>query len=56
MIELFLFTLLSTVSPEEELNLYCSEVVGIPYASDQFTDEQWNQFILCKKQSAHYFS
>ena len=34
---------------EEQVNRQCSAIVGIPYASDNFTDEEWNRFLLCKK-------
>lgn len=26
----------------------CSAVVGIPYASDNFTDKEWQDFLDCK--------
>lgn len=26
----------------------CSVVVGIPYASDNFTDKEWQEFLQCK--------
>jgi hypothetical protein len=29
------------------VNKLCAEVVGIPYASDNFSDEDWKQFKSC---------
>jgi hypothetical protein len=29
------------------VNRLCAEVVGIPYASDNFSDEDWQQFKSC---------
>ena len=29
------------------VNRLCAEVVGIPYASDNFSDEDWKQFKSC---------
>ena len=31
----------------EQINQFCSYVVGIPYASDNFTDEEWERFKFC---------
>lgn len=28
-------------------NKFCADAVGIPYASDNFTDEEWNEFQKC---------
>jgi hypothetical protein len=33
---------------EETVNQFCAYVVGIPYASDNFTDEEWKRFKFCK--------
>lgn len=47
------FILLSTlpISAQElytaNINKVCAEIVGIPYASDNFTDEEWEQFKEC---------
>ena len=30
---------------EESVNQFCAYVVGIPYASDNFTDEEWKNYI-----------
>lgn len=29
------------------INKICAKLVGIPYASDNFTDEEWEQFKTC---------
>jgi len=29
------------------VNRVCAAIVGIPYASDNFTDEEWQQFKDC---------
>jgi hypothetical protein len=29
------------------VNRLCAELVGIPYASDDFSDEEWEQFKSC---------
>jgi len=31
------------------VNRVCAAIVNIPYASDNFTDEEWNQFQDCVK-------
>jgi len=33
----------------EYVNKMCSYLVGIPYASDNFTDEEWERFKVCRK-------
>lgn len=45
MIDLFLITHLIASNPETQK--FCAEVVGIPYASDNFTDQEWEQFQRC---------
>jgi len=40
---------LSEVDASERINMFCAEVVGIPYASDTFTDEEWNRFVYCRE-------
>ena len=37
------------VEKSEVVNRFCSEVVGIPYASDNFTDEEWERFVYCRE-------
>lgn len=51
---LLTFTLILTTAPVYSQELYiininkiCAELVGIPYASDNFTDEEWEQFKTC---------
>lgn len=29
------------------INRVCAAIVGIPYASDNFSDEEWEQFKKC---------
>jgi len=45
MIDIFLATQLIAANPETQK--FCAEVVGIPYASDNFTDEEWERFQKC---------
>jgi hypothetical protein len=45
MISFLLATTLITST--EQVNRFCAKVVGIPYASDNFTDEEWNRFQYC---------
>lgn len=32
----------------EQINKFCAYVVGIPYASDNFSDEEWKRFQYCR--------
>lgn len=48
MISLLVSTLISTVPVDFDENRLCSYIVGIPYASDNFTDAEWERFELCK--------
>ena len=48
MIELLAFAIISSKPDPEYVNKFCAYVVGIPYASDNFTDEEWNRFLFCK--------
>ena len=41
--------LLSPIEKSETVNMFCAEVVGIPYASDNFTDEEWGRFVYCRE-------
>ena len=34
---------------EESVNRFCAYVVGIPYASDNFTDDEWERFKFCRE-------
>ena len=36
------------VPRSEQINMFCSYVAGIPYASDNFTDEEWKRFVFCR--------
>jgi hypothetical protein len=45
MIDLFLISQLIAANPENQK--FCASVVGIPYASDNFTDAEWQQFQNC---------
>ena len=50
MFELVLMAqLLTPIEKSEEVNMFCAEVVGIPYASDNFTDEEWARFVYCRE-------
>jgi hypothetical protein len=54
MIEFALATALSTVvansQPDsEKVNRFCAYLVGIPYASDNFTDAEYERFLVCKE-------
>lgn len=40
---------LTPLQASESINRFCAEVVGIPYASDNFTDEEWERFVLCRE-------
>ena len=46
----FLIATAVTVSPlmEEAVDRMCAARVGIPYASDNFTDREWQAFQLCR--------
>ena len=48
MIELIASVMIASSSNEERINKFCSTVVGIPYASDNFTDEEWKRFEYCR--------
>ena len=50
MFELLLTVLFQTETVKSEaVNMFCAEVVGIPYASDDFTDEEWDRFVYCRE-------
>jgi hypothetical protein len=36
------------------INQVCAAIVQIPYASDNFTDEEWEQFKTCLKFMKQY--
>ena len=33
----------------EKVNRFCSYLVGIPYASDNFSDAEYERFLTCKE-------
>ena len=45
MIDIFLITQMIAANPETQK--LCAAAVGIPYASDNFTDDEWRQFQRC---------
>jgi len=53
-IELVVLSCLATVAVkaapnnQQNVNQFCAYVVGIPYASDNFTDEEWIRFQYCR--------
>lgn len=36
------------------VNKFCANIVGIPYASDNFTDEEWEKFKNCLEYMKNY--
>jgi hypothetical protein len=50
MIEILLASAIATtpMDKSEQINRFCAYVVGIPYASDNFTDEEWERFKFCR--------
>lgn len=49
MIALTLASILTFTSEQETINRFCANALNIPYASDNFTDKEWNQFQSCVK-------
>jgi hypothetical protein len=49
MLELLASALIASSQQSEEINRFCAYVVGIPYASDNFTDEEWGRFVFCRE-------
>ena len=54
MIEFILASVLSNAQAhvfqnQEQVNRVCAYIVGIPYASDNFSDEEWERFKLCRE-------
>jgi len=47
-LSLFLIQQSKAQTQEEVINRFCAKVVGIPYASDNFTDEEWKRFKYCR--------
>lgn len=51
MIELIASTIIASTSMNdvsEVINRFCAAVANIPYASDNFTDEEWQRFQYCR--------
>ena len=40
---------LNPLDASERINMFCAEVVGIPYASDNFSNEEWERFVYCRE-------
>ena len=54
MIEFLLASTLSVsqahaIQNKEDVNKVCAYLVGIPYASDNFSDKEWERFKYCKE-------
>ena len=50
MFELVLMAqLLTPLEQSEAKNRFCADVVGIPYASDNFSYEEWQRFVYCRE-------
>lgn len=49
MIAFALATVLNVGSDQEVINRFCANALNIPYASDNFTDKEWNDFQACVK-------
>jgi hypothetical protein len=37
------------IQNKEDVNKVCAYLVGIPYASDNFSDKEWERFKHCKE-------
>ena len=49
MIELLASAVISSTNHSEQVNKFCSYLVGIPYASDNFTNNEWERFVVCRE-------
>ena len=49
MLEFLASTVIASSQRSEDINKFCAYVVGIPYASDNFTDEEWRRFTFCRE-------
>jgi hypothetical protein len=48
--EALLASIVIASSPySEQVNRFCTYVVGIAYASDNFTEEEWNRLVYCRE-------
>lgn len=41
--------LLTPVEQSTRVQQFCSEVVGLTWSSDNFTDDEWERFQLCRE-------
>ena len=48
-LSLILGLALTPLEASESINEFCSYVVGIPYASDNFSNEEWERFVYCRE-------
>lgn len=48
MIDILASAIITSSDQSEQINKFCSYVVGIPYASDNFSDEEWERFVFCR--------
>jgi len=39
----------SPAENSETINKFCSDVVGVPYASVNFNEEEWERFVYCRE-------
>lgn len=49
MIDILASAIITSSDQSEQINKFCSYVVGIPYASDNFSDEEWERFVFCRE-------
>lgn len=49
MIDILASAIITSSAQSEQINKFCSYVVGIPYASDNFSDEEWERFVFCRE-------
>ena len=40
---------MTPLQASESINKFCADVVGITYASDNFSDEEWERFVYCRE-------
>lgn len=43
-----MIAMITGAKANENINQFCAKVVGISYASDNFTDEEWQRFEYCR--------
>lgn len=49
MLELMAAAVISQADYSEQVNRFCAYVVGIPYASDNFNNEEWDRFVYYRE-------